>query len=545
MTAAKIVNTLGELYVADQLARKNQATNQADEWLNGRIGELQNKVQQAERAVESYRRQNGLYSTKSDTVIAQQLGGLNQELLAAENDRATAAARLNQATSLKNPENAASLPSVLQSPAVLMLKSKQADLEKEAADLANSYTDKHPRVASIKAQIADVKGKIRQEVNHVVEALKAEERFAQERFSRAQTRMGSLQNKVGESNEQTVQLNELERIAQANRTLLENLLKRSTEIVEQRGLQTPDAAVIARAGIPLTPSFPPTNLVIILAAFVGIGAGVLVALLLENLDQTFRTSEELEDYLGMPAMALLPQVEKSNRQIGHVVRNPYSSFTEGLRMMSARMALGGEGDAMPKLIMFTSALPGEGKSFTSSAFAQLLALDGRRVIILDLDWKKPNLHRLFGQRQGPGIVDLLNRDITPEQAVFHDPQSGADVMFAGNVGQVRGMSTRIEWLRLLLHTLSRHYDVIILDAPPVMFSPEVLHLAPMVDKTILTVKWGTTPRRVVAAELKSLLRAGVRAPGIILSQVDPRRYTKYSYEDAGLMNHRYLANDRG
>jgi succinoglycan biosynthesis transport protein ExoP len=543
VTAAKIANAFGDLYVEDQLARKRQATTQADEWLNTRIKEMQGKVQEAERAVEAYRREKGLYATKNDTVVAQQLGSLNQSLLEAENARAQAQSNLAQAQSLKNPENADALPQVLQSPTILMLKNKQSDLEKDQADLLSQYTDKHPKVASIKAQLADNRAKVREEVKRIIDGLQQEERVANERVTRAQQRMNQIQNKVGQSNEESVTLNELDRVAEAQRGMLESLLKRSSEMVEQRGLQTADSAVISRAGVPLLPSFPPTNLVMVLAAFVGIGAGVLLALLLENLDQTFRTSEELEEYLGMPAMALLPRVEKSRRQIGHVVRNPYSTFTDGLRMLSARLTLGQEGDALPKLIMFTSALPAEGKSFSSSAFAQLLAMDGRRVIILDLDWKKPNLHRLFGQRPGPGIVDLLNRDITPEQAVYHDPQSGADVMFAGNVGQVRGMSTRIEWLRLLLHTLSRHYDVVILDAPPVMFSPEVLHLAPLVDKTILAVKWGTTPRRVVAAELKSLLRAGVRQPGIILTQVDPKRYDRYSYEDSGFFRHRYLVND--
>src|SRR3546814_1334534 len=143
---------------------------------------------------------------------------------------------------------------------------------------------------------------------------------------------------------------------------------------------TSDATVISRAGVPLGPSFPPTFLIVVLAAAVGFVASVLIALLLENLDQTFRTGEEIEEYTGLPALALLPRLDKKQRRIGHVVRNPYSSFTEGLRMMGAKMSLGDGATEMPGMVMFTSALPAEGKSFTSSAFAQLRALQGRRVI---------------------------------------------------------------------------------------------------------------------------------------------------------------------
>lgn len=541
VTAARIANTFGDVYVEQQLARKRQAADQANQWLGTRIKELQANVQEAERAVETYRRAHGLYQTKSDTVVAQQLGALSNELVEAENQRAQADARLAQAEALKNnPDGAAGLPSVMQSAGIQMLRSKQADLERDAADLAATFTDKHPKVRNIRAQIQDVRGKIKEEIQRVIEGLQNEAKVARDRLRRVQIRMDSIKGEMGVSNEQTVELRDLERQADASRVMLEGLLKRSAETAEQP-LQTPDAAVISRAGVPLQPSFPPINLVIVLAAFVGIASGVLIALLLENLDETFRTAEEVEEYTGLPALTLLPKVDKTRRHIGHVIRNPYSTFTDGLRMLSARLSIGTDGNAMPKLVMFTSALPGEGKSFSSSAFAQLLALDGHRVILLDLDWKKPMLHRIFRQPSGPGLVDLLNRDVTPEQAVFHDPQSGAHVMFAGNTARIRGMSARVEWLRLLLHTLSRHYDVVILDAPPVMFSPEVLYLAPMADKTILTVKWGTTPRRVVAAELKNLARAGVKVPGIVLSQVDPRRYTKYSYQDSGFLRHRYLA----
>src|SRR5262249_53702785 len=159
------------------------------------------------------------------TVVAQQLGGLNQALLEAENARAQAQSNLAQAQSMKNPENADALPQVLQSPTILMLKNKQSDLEKDQADLLTQYTDKHPKVASIKAQLADNRAKVREEVKRIIEGLQNEERAANERVSRAQARMNQIQNKVGDSNEQSVQLNQLDRVAEAQRQMLDSLLK--------------------------------------------------------------------------------------------------------------------------------------------------------------------------------------------------------------------------------------------------------------------------------------------------------------------------------
>lgn len=540
--AARLANTLGEVYVEQQLTRKRRATDKANDWLQKRIDELRVNVEKSARAVEEYRRQNGLYETKTDTVIAQQLGALNRDLIAAENQKAEAEVRVAQtAAQAANPGRVESLPAVLQSPAILALRGRQVELERQAAELSAAYTNKHPKMRDVRAQMADINAKIKQEIQRVLSGLRHEARMAQERYDRIAARMDELKGQMGQSNEQSVKLRELEREAQANRTLLESLLQRSKETVDQQEIMNSDTEIISRANVPLRPSFPPTNVILVLSVLGGLGCGVLLALVLESFDQTFRTGEEVEEYTGLPTLALLPIMKERRRAPDHIVRQPHSNFTGSLRMLSARLSLGSGG--MPNLMMFTSALPGEGKSRLSSSFAQLLALDGRRVIVLDLDWRQPTLHRVFGQRRGVGVADLLNGDIGPEQAVYRDRHSGAHVMFAGNVNRIRANAGWLERMRMLLYTLSRHYDVVILDTSPVLVAPEVLHLARLVEKTILVVKWASTPRSAVAGEIKNLLSVGADVPGIVLSQVDPRRYNKYGYEDAAYLRHSYWAHN--
>jgi len=544
VTAARVANTFADVYIEQQLTRKQRATDRANAWLQTRITELQQNAQQSERAVETYRRVNGLYETKSDTVIAQQLAALNAELVAAENAKAEAEVRLAQATlGLENPTNAESLPSVLQSPLIANLRGQQAALESQAAELSSTYTSKHPRVRDIQAQIGEIRGKIRGEIEKVVRGLRHEARMADDRFKRITARMEQIKGQMGQSNEKTVRLRELEREAEANRSMLQALLQRSKETVDQSEIQTPNAEIISHATVPLSPSFPPVTLMIVLSALVGLGAGTLLALLLENLDRTFRTAEEVEEYTGLPSLALVPILRGRHKGPEHVVQKPYSTFTGSLRMLNARLSLGSENVVTPGgVMMFTSALPGEGKTRISSAFAQLMATEGQRVILLDLDWKRPSLHRMFNQPLGAGLADLLNGDITPEQAVYQDPSSGTHVMFAGNVGRFPGYAAWIERLRMLLYTLSRHYDLVVLDTSPALVAPEVLHLARLVDKTILVVKWASTPRRVVSGEIRNLYGVGGRIAGVVLSQVNPRRYRKYGYDDAGYLNPRHLVH---
>lgn len=545
-TAAQIANAFAVLYVEQQLAKKRQATDHANDWLQTRVGELQERTQQSERAVEEYRRENGLYETKSDTVIAQQLAALNVNLVEAESAEVDAEAKLAQATPEKEKANSMdSLPAVLQSPVIVALRSRQATLESSAAHLSSIYTDKHPNIRKINAQITNTKSQINDEIEKIVRSLRHEAQMAADRHNRIAEHIEGLKTGMGLSNEKMVKLNQLDREAEANRTMLQSLMQRSKETVDQRGIQTSNAEIISHARVPFGQSYPPVTLILVLATLTGIGCGVLAAMLVENLDRTFRTSDEVEDYTGFPLLALVPRIKGRHKPSKHVVENPQSTFNESLRTLNTHLALGAADGSASRVLMFTSALPGEGKSRISSSFAQLTAReDGKRIILLDLDWRRPSLHRMFNKSPTVGLTNLLNGDIPPEQAVYRDPASGAHIMFAGDVAERnQGHGLWIERLRMLLYTLSRHYDLIVLDAPPAMVAPEVLHLARLVDRTIFVVKWATTPKGIVSREMRNLCNAGGRIAGVVLSQVNPRRYRKYGYADAGYLNHRYFIQD--
>ncbi len=141
-----------------------------------------------------------------------------------------------------------------------------------------------------------------------------------------------------------------------------------------------------------------------------------------------------------------------------------------------------------------------------------------------------------------GVVDLLNGDVAPEEVIQTDKRSGVDVLFAGRHSRLRGNTVSLDRLRALLETLSRHYDVVIADTSPLRVTPEVLHLARMAEHTVISVRWGHTPRQAVTSEVKNLIRAGAPISGLVLTQVEPKRYKRYSYGDGHYRHHQgYLA----
>lgn len=543
--AADVADTFARVYIERQKVTKQQAAEDANDWLQTRISDLQAKVAESERAAETYRRQNDLLSTRSDTVIGQQLAAFNQQLIVADQAKTEAHAQLSQAEGLAGKgAHTDDLPSVLQSPLIVDLRSKQADLERQAADLSARYTSKHPEMRNIGAQIQDVNGRIATEISRIVGGLRKRAQIADDQYERIAARLQDLKDRMGAANTEQIKLHQLEREADANRNMLESLLQRSKETYGQGDLSQPNAEVISAAGVPSSPSFPPSKLIVVVAIVAGLGGGILLALLIERLDRTFRTADELEDVTGLPTLAVLPTLKSLwSKRLDHVVRKPNSQYTNALRSLAAQLTFSHGAGSAPKVIMFTSAVPGEGKSHTSASFAQLMAADGHRVILLDVDWRKPAQHANFGQKNPAGILEILRGETTVEEVLHTDPQSNARVLFAGRSNGGQGVSVSLERLRLLVQRLAGQYDFVVLDTSPLMFTPEMLHLASLADTVVFAVRWGQTVRRAVTSQLRNLMRAGASLSGIVLTQVNLEKYDQYSSDDGGYLRHHYLTHD--
>lgn len=542
--SARLANTFAETYTSQQLSSKEQAAERANEWLDKRLGELRAQVEESERAVEAYRDEHDLYATRSDTVVGQQMAALNDGLIVTETAVAEAQARLSQARALRGEGgDLQSVPSVLQSDLILSLRQQKAELERNAADLSADYTDKHPKVQNIQAQLADVNQRINAEIERIVTSLENELQIAQKNRARAGERMQEAKGDMGQSNSAEVRLRELQREAEANRQLYEALLQRSKETAYQTGMMAPGGEVVSAAAMPSVPSYPPKKLMLAVGVLAGFGIGVLLALLLEKLDQSFRTPEEVEDLTGLPALAVLPKLRvRGSGRCNYVLKNPRSVYADALRMLDTQLSLEQRPDAIPNVTLFTSAAPGEGKSYTSCSYAQVMARENKKVALIDLDWRQPSQHRLFGQRfRQLGVIDLLNGEVDPEEIIHEDRDSGVHVLFTGKLSRMRGETVSLERVQALLETLSRHYDLVVVDTSPLKVTPEVLHLARIADHVVVNVKWGATRRSTVTAEIKNLARSGAHVSGVVLSQVDPKRYKQYSYGEGEYLHHGYLA----
>ncbi|HET6222332.1 MAG TPA: GNVR domain-containing protein, partial [Dongiaceae bacterium] len=523
-TAAAIGNTLAQVYIDDQRRQNLEATRGATSYLDSQIEGLRQQVIADEKAVEDYRRQTGLYEGESSSVSAQQLTELNTQLMVAETAKTEVGSRLQQAQSLLQSSDASdTAPAVIASPLVQALKQQLATAEAKQAELAASLGAKHPTTRNARAEIANIKQKIQLEIGKIIDGLRNEARTANANYEALRKSFERLKSETGETNERQVKLRALEREANASRTLFENLLSRSKETNAQEGIQQPDARIVSMAVVPESPSFPPKALLLMIGALAGTLLGVLLTFLVEHLDQSFRRADQVEELTGLPMMAMVPVLRRRLPAGRQILDQPYSPYREALRKLQAALLFSNPAKT-PRVVMVASAAPREGKSSLCYALARLLAKSGRRVVVVDCDWRRPQLHRLFGQSNKTGIVDLLRGEATLADILHQDPATGTAAIFAGKRRGDLAYLSGSEQMGRLFRTLADEYDFVLVDTPPVLVGAEVLHLAHLVDKTVFVVRWGHTHREAVLNALRQLIDVRGEVAGIVLSRVNPRRY---------------------
>jgi capsular exopolysaccharide synthesis family protein len=532
-TASAIANTLAERYLDYQRRDKVESMDRIDKFLMGRVAELREAVRKSDQAVEDYRRSHDLYkSNSSGGVTSQQLTELNTQLLAAQTAKAEADSRLKEAQEMrKGGLNSESVPEVLRSPLIAALRSQQADADRKAAELQATYGPRHPSMLNARSESGNIQARINTEVAKIVDGLGREARTADARYQALAQNFETLKKQMGSVNNQTIQLEALERDATVNRNLLEAMLLRAKQSTGAEDILTANAKLVSPASPAQAPSYPPKALLALLGVAGGMMVGVTIALLREGGDHTFRRADQIETLTGLPVMAMVPQVAGRAPPAMQVLRQPTSAYSEALRRLHIGVELS-ETASSPKTILISSATPSEGKSVMVASLGRLLASNGKRVLLIDCDWRSPRLHQIFRCSNRDGLASLLvDKASDLENTIHHDALSGVDVMPSGPWSPRSAHLLSSDRMRHLLEALEQHYEFIILDTPPALVTADVLALSRLVEKVVFVVRWGHTRQEAVLEALKQIVDAQGDVAGVVMSRVVSKQYRQYAYGD--------------
>lgn len=537
--AASIVNTLADQYILSQLQSKFEATQRANDWLNERVTELREKVAAAETAVEQFRQQSGLLQGKGFTLTSQEIAELNTQLILARTARAEAEARLKQVSTLVEAQDGVNTAAeVLDSPLVQRLREQQAEVERRVAELSTELGELHPRMINLWAEASDLQQKIDDEVDKIVRGLENEVEIARAREASLSRSLEQLKARAAEANQDEVQLRALEREAEASRTLLATMLARFKETTSQEdfSVQQADARIISKADVPADPSFPQKKVVLGLVFLGSSMLAGLIVLLLELLDNGFRSGEQIEQATGASSLGFIPRLSRSVRRkkLPHdfIVEQPKSALGESIRTLHWSIGLTSP-DHPPKTVLITSAVPEEGKTTIGVSLARIQALGGQKTLIIDADTRNPGVHTAFGMANTWGLVDVLTDGADLEDVLKTDEKTGARVLTAGASVPNAPDLLASERMRRLIQRLAASHDLIVIDSPPVMAATDALILSKEADTTVFVVHWAKTSRQRVRLALQRIHKAGGRLGGVLLSMVDVKKHAQYSYGDSG------------
>ena len=537
--AAQIANAHAESYIIGQLEAKFDATQKATNWLNEQLADLRAKVASSEQAVESYRAQHNLTRVSGgDGLLQKQLTEVNSQLIIAKASRAEAAARLKQVESLlQNGANIETASEVLSSSLIQQLRGQEAELTRKASEMAVEYGAKHPKMIRINAEIADLQNNIKSEIRKIAAGLRNELNVASSREQSLQSSLSAVEVRTGSSQKEEVQLHALEREANANKLLFETFLNRFKETSTTKGMDQADARAISMAVTPEVPSFPKKKLMLSVIILLAVFIGTAVIFIMEMLNPGLRTPEEVEAVLGMPTIGLIPLTKEG--AINYILEKPHSSLAEAISSLRVSIMLS-DPDKAVKTVLICSSVPAEGKSTLALCLARSAAQAGQKVILIDADLRRPTIEKKLGLPPNvKGLTDFVrSHEENISNFVIKDEKTSLIIMPKGEAEYVNPVDVfNSHRMANIIDILKAEFDLVIFDSPPVMAVTDSRILTSLVDKTIFTVNWDKTPKKVVKAGLQQLLTAKANIAGIVLQQVNLKQYGKYGYGDSGYYYH--------
>lgn len=543
--AKKIVDTITDYYLVDQLQAKLDANKRATDFFDERLEELKRNVARAESAAAAFREKSGLTIGKDATIASQSLSELNTQLIQARTQRADKESRLialQQAA--RTPATLGGITEVLANPLISSLRAQEAEVARRIGDLNQRYGDSHPRLLQARAEQGQIQARINVEVAKIISSVQGDAEAAKAKEAELQAQVDRLEAQAGGLGQSEVQLRQLEREAQSSRAVYEDFLKRFKELREQQDIQQPDARVLSPATVPPGAVYPRYGLTMAVALFGGLVLGVILINIMERLDGGFRNGDQIERLTGRGLVGMIPVLSKTTlgnlRPSRFAIDKPTSAYSEALRSAYTAMMLGSL-DKPPKIIMITSSLPSEGKSTFACSLAGLMARSSpdKKVVVVDCDLRRSSVLKALEVPETGGTIDeYLAGTKELDQVMGHDAASGLYYIPARsstpNSAEILGSKA----MQSFVHALVQQFDLIFLDTPPLMAVSDARITAQICDYVIFLVRWEQTGRELVINSLK-LLRDIRKNIGVVLSQVNVRRHSRYGYGDYGYYYSKY------
>jgi succinoglycan biosynthesis transport protein ExoP len=536
--AQVIAQTIVKEYLRQEFEQRVGMSRMANEFLVDEANRLKGKVETSERAVQEYREKHDAGSLEEkQNITVETLKEINSRYTDARGTRMKLEAEYAQAESLREGpvENLLAIPSVAASPLVAESKKMLADKQVEIATMSHRYRSEHPKFIAAQSQLHELQTELDSRTRKAVTILQTQYAAGLSTEKSFQEALTAQQKEALELNRISIPYNTLMRDVASDQAMYEAVLKRLKETEVAKGLDTSNIRVVESARIPRSPVTPVVWQVLSMALLTGSVMGVGLVVLLHLLDSSMRTVDDAENALGISAWAAIPDNAKLKSDSHPLVlmEQSQTALAESFRTLRTSLTLRSKEEA--RVLLFTSAVPAEGKSFCSANTAVAFAQLGLKTLLIDADLRRPSLARIFKQGpKSPGLSEHLDKGTPLGELLMSTAVPGLHLLTAGtqasNPAELLNHGKLANFFR---NPLLQEYDRIVIDSAPINAVSDTLNIVEFAQSICLILRANKTPRRALLRAYQELVTAGGHTIGLVVNRLPKSRGAGYYYYYSG------------
>jgi polysaccharide biosynthesis transport protein len=528
--AASMANGVAGAFIEHNLDIQVKPFRDSAEWLSAGLVESKDKLSSTEKTLQQYREGKGVVSFETTgNVITQQLQELTSQLVQTEARRQEAEIKYNQIASvINNPERLASVPDVVNNLVIQGQRSEELNIKKQLSELTERFGPKHPQIIKAKSQLDSIQQNIIAEARKMLDANKTLLEIAKSRETSLRRTIEAQKQEVLNLTRKAIDFNVIAGEAGSNKQFYDLLLKKLQEASLSSGISVSNVQIVDGAIIPTSPVKPNRSRNLLLALVLGLFGGIGAAFFTDYLDDTIKTAQDVDKKLDIPLLDVIPRTNVKEGAI-FMTSDEHSATAEAFRTIRTGLMLSSSVKQL-KVILLTSAVPNEGKTTTAANLAVAMAQMGDKVLIIDGDMRRHNLHNIFGLSNTKGISDVIMDPASISGAIQNsDKYPNLDILTGGTHAPNPSELLGSDRMKELISRMRKQYDRIILDSPPLLAFSDPLVLGSLADGVILVVWGGKTSREIIQKSLQLLKGIHTKILGVALNKVDTTKRSYYYY----------------
>ncbi|MDN3511655.1 MAG: polysaccharide biosynthesis tyrosine autokinase [Candidatus Jettenia sp.] len=546
-----ITNAIVKTYIEQDWERRYSVAKEALEWLNKQMKQVKDAVEQSELALQKYKKENNIIGIEpvwsgassriedqQHNVVFQKLEEINAAITEAKIERLRLETLYNKLATLKNAQNQAetiqSIAPVVQNNLIQNLKGDYIRIQNEISLYSNRYGPKHPKVVQLNTELHTIRDHIIKEVERLCNHITIEYEIAKNNETTLLSLFEQQKNEVFIQGDKSIQYGVLKREADTNRQMYETLLTRIKETNLAEDLKASNIRVIDYAEVPLGPYKPNKPINILVGIITGLACSVGIAFLMEYMDNTIKTQEDVEKYFGTALLGIvghIPQKKKDTKTMQLITYNlPKYPITESIKRIRTNIMFS-HPDNPKKTLLVSSAIPSEGKTLLTSNLGVVMAQTGKKVLLVDADLRNPSLHKTFELDESSGLSNSLINPINLHRVARVTKVPNLYVITSGppspNPSELLSSLAMVEFLKVA----KEEYDWIIIDSPPLLTVTDGSILARMVDGIVFVLRNKRTSIAIAQKGVGCISAVHDKILGVVINDLNFSDEYRYHYYD--------------